>query len=78
MLTNFGWRAIIGIILSNLFYLALFRKEFSRIGVNLSDKEHNQEGLRPIPSPNVDTRDLESDKTQNDETEVEKRDSNRR
>jgi putative Na+/H+ antiporter len=49
MLTHFGWKAVIGIILSNLLYLTLFRKEFARLAANLRDEELDQEGRRPIP-----------------------------
>ena len=31
MLTHFGWKAVIGIILSNLLYLTVFRREFARL-----------------------------------------------
>src|ERR1700740_3473993 len=49
MLTNFGWKAIIGIILSNSLYLTVFRREFARIAANVPDEELDQEGRRPIP-----------------------------
>ena len=49
MLTHFGWKAVIGIILSNSLYLALFRKEFARLASNVPDEELDQEGRRPIP-----------------------------
>jgi hypothetical protein len=49
MLTHFGWKAVIGIILSNLLYLAVFRKEFARLVANVPDEEQGQEGRRPIP-----------------------------
>jgi len=49
MLTHFGWKAVIGIILSNSLYLILFRKEFTRLASNVPDKELDQEGRRPIP-----------------------------
>jgi Putative Na+/H+ antiporter len=49
MLTHFGWKAVIGIILSNLLYLAAFRREFARLAVNAPDEEQDQEGRRPIP-----------------------------
>jgi hypothetical protein len=45
MLTNFGGKAVIGIIFSNLLYLAVFRKEFARLAANVP----GQEGRRPIP-----------------------------
>jgi len=49
MLTHFGWKAVIGIILSNLLYLTLFRREFARLGTNVPDEEQDQEVRRPIP-----------------------------
>jgi hypothetical protein len=49
MLTHFGWKAVIGIILSNLLYLTVFRREFARLATNVSDEEQDQEGRRPIP-----------------------------
>src|SRR5260221_4512920 len=49
MLTHFGWKAVIGIILSNSLYLALFRKEFARLASHVPDEELDQEGRRPIP-----------------------------
>ena len=49
MLTHFGWKAVIGIILSNSLYLTLFRKEFARLASNVPDEELDQEGRRPIP-----------------------------
>jgi hypothetical protein len=47
MLTHFGWKAVIGIILSNLLYLTVFRREFTRLATSIPDEE--QEGRRPIP-----------------------------
>src|ERR1700737_1853318 len=49
MLTHFGWKAVIGIILSNLLYLTVFRREFARLATNIPDEEQEQEGRRPIP-----------------------------
>jgi hypothetical protein len=49
MLTHFGWKAVIGIILSNSLYLTLFRREFARLAANAPDEELDQEGHRPIP-----------------------------
>ena len=49
MLTHFGWKTVIGIILSNSLYLTLFRKEFTRLASNVPDEELDQEGRRPIP-----------------------------
>jgi Putative Na+/H+ antiporter len=51
MLTHFGWKAVIGIILSNLLYLTVFRREFARLAVNIPDEEQEQEGRRPVCSP---------------------------
>ncbi len=47
MFTHFGWKAVIGIILSNLLYLTVFRREFAKLATNIPDEE--QEGRRPIP-----------------------------
>src|ERR1700745_1204222 len=49
MLTHFGWKAVIGIILSNLLYLAAFRREFAKLAANVPDEEQDQKGRRPIP-----------------------------
>ena len=49
MLTHFGWKAVIGIILSNLVYLAVFRREFAGLATNTPDEEQEQEWRRPIP-----------------------------
>ena len=49
MLTHFGWKAVIGIILSNLLYLTVFRREFSTLATNVPDEEQDQERRRPIP-----------------------------
>src|ERR1700720_522126 len=49
MLTHFGWKAVIGIILSNLLYLTVFRREFARLETNVPDEEQDQERRRPIP-----------------------------
>jgi hypothetical protein len=49
MLTHFGWKAVIGIILSNSLYFTVFRKEFTRLAANVPDEELEQEGRRPIP-----------------------------
>jgi hypothetical protein len=49
MLTHFGWKAVIGIILSNLLYLTVFRREFARLVTNVPDEEQDQEGPRSIP-----------------------------
>jgi hypothetical protein len=49
MLTHFGWKAVIGIILSNLLYLTAFRQEFARLATNTPDEEQDQEWQRSIP-----------------------------
>ena len=49
MLTRFGWKAVIGIVLSNLLYLTVFRREFARLATTIPDEEQEQEGHRPIP-----------------------------
>src|ERR1700741_172278 len=49
MLTHFGWKAVLGIILSNLVYLTLFRREFARLATNIPDEEQKEERRRPIP-----------------------------
>jgi Putative Na+/H+ antiporter len=51
MLTHFGWKAVIGIILSNSLYLILFRKEFARLASNVPDEVLEQPGRRSIPWP---------------------------
>src|SRR6516165_3412253 len=48
MLTHFGWKAVVGIILSNLLYLTLFRREFGRPVTNTPDEERDQEARRSI------------------------------
>jgi hypothetical protein len=49
MLTHFGWKAVIGITLSNSLYLMLFWEEFVRLAGKAPDEEQDQEGRRPIP-----------------------------
>jgi Putative Na+/H+ antiporter len=49
MLSHFGWKAVIGIILSNSLYLTVFRSEFARLAANVPDEELDQEERRPIP-----------------------------
>ena len=49
MFTHFGWKAVIGIILSNLLYLTVFRREFAKLATSIPDEEQDQEGRRPIP-----------------------------
>ena len=49
MLTNFGWIAIVGILLSNSFYFLLFRKEFASLQP-LPAGDASEANLRPIPA----------------------------
>jgi len=49
MLTHFGWKAVVGITLSNLLYLRVFRKEFAKLAAHVPDEEGDQKGYRPIP-----------------------------
>jgi hypothetical protein len=49
MLTHFGWKAVIGIISSNLLYLAVFRKEFAKLAGNRPDEDQDQDRHRSIP-----------------------------
>jgi hypothetical protein len=49
MLTHFGWKAVIGIILSNLLYFTVFRREFARLATKVPDEDQDQERRRPIP-----------------------------
>jgi hypothetical protein len=57
MLSNFGWHAIVAIIVSTLTYWALFRREFAALGkrgpildVEQRDEEAPGAGLLPIPA----------------------------
>lgn len=43
MLTNFGWRAVMGIVLSNILYYFLFKKEFAQIKERASLKEDTED-----------------------------------
>jgi hypothetical protein len=48
MMANFGWKAVIGIIISNILYWLMFRKEFGGLKVaerDVADKEER----RPVP-----------------------------
>ena len=49
MLTHFGWKAVIGIILSNLLYLTVFRREFTILSIKVPDVEQDQEDAGPFP-----------------------------
>ena len=44
MLTHFGWKAVVGIILSNLLYLTLFRKEFAKFAATFQAKRKIKSG----------------------------------
>jgi hypothetical protein len=48
MFANFGWKAVVGIILANLVYYARFRKEISGLNLKLSAEKEKR---RPIPLP---------------------------
>ena len=49
MLSHFGWKAVIGIALSNSLYLALFWKEFVRLAAKVPDEELAQDARKSIP-----------------------------
>jgi hypothetical protein len=49
MLSHFGWKAVIGIALSNSLYLAVFRKEFARLAATVPDEELAQDARKSIP-----------------------------
>ena len=40
MLLNFGWKAVVGILLSNILYFSLFKKEFASMGRKESLETH--------------------------------------
>ncbi len=53
MLTHFGWKAIVGIVIANLIYFAAFRREFASL--RLSEQadeqpEHWSDRTDPVPS----------------------------
>jgi Na+/H+ antiporter NhaD/arsenite permease-like protein len=50
MLFNYGWRAVIGIVISNLLYFAIFRSEFVRLAANMSNEPEATKRYRPIPA----------------------------
>ena len=50
MLTHFGWKAVIGIILSNLLYLTVFRREFARLA---SQRSRRRARSRRAPANSV-------------------------
>jgi hypothetical protein len=49
MLSHFGWKAVVGIALSNALYLMVFRKEFARLAAKAPNEEPDKEGRRQIP-----------------------------
>jgi hypothetical protein len=49
MLSHFGWKALVGIILSNSLYLVLFWREFVKLSANVRDDDRDQEGRRLVP-----------------------------
>jgi putative Na+/H+ antiporter len=50
MLSHFGWKAVTGIVISNIIYFTLFRSEFRRMDLNPSDQtESNESRSDPIP-----------------------------
>src|SRR6202008_4884915 len=49
MLAHFGWKAVIGILVSNALYLTMFRKEFARLAAKVPDEVQDEGGSRPIP-----------------------------
>ncbi|MEM8866775.1 MAG: putative Na+/H+ antiporter [Verrucomicrobiota bacterium] len=50
MFTHFGWRAIIGIVMSTLIYFFIFRKEFAALKEKQSEKS-SKESEKPEPAP---------------------------
>ena len=46
MLENFGWKAFIGIILSNLIYFICFHKELLKLGNKKASKQNNKENSK--------------------------------
>lgn len=50
MMSHFGWRAILGIILSNIVYLVIFRKDFIALTAQ-RDMLRQQEGETPEEEP---------------------------
>jgi hypothetical protein len=51
MLTNFGWRAIIGIIIATSAYYYLFRKDFAQLNANAVEQETSTDDLNEEPAP---------------------------
>ena len=53
MLSHFGWKAIIGIVIANLIYLAFFRREFQAMGSSVEAEEQAQQRCDrtdPVPA----------------------------
>ena len=51
MLTNFGWRAIIGIIIATSAYYYFFRKDFAQLNANAVEHKTSTDGLDEEPAP---------------------------
>jgi Putative Na+/H+ antiporter len=49
MAANFGWKATIGILVSNLFYFVFYRREFSDLAQAAAAQADDKEGQPPIP-----------------------------
>lgn len=49
MLTHFGWKAVIGIVVSNLIYFTVFKKEFRRMDLAEEDLVKQETQNDPIP-----------------------------
>src|SRR5260370_10350517 len=48
MMANFGWKAVVAILISNVIYWLVFRKEFSQLGPTDSEFAENDD-QRPVP-----------------------------
>jgi hypothetical protein len=51
MAANFGWKAIIGILVSNLLYFVVFRGEFSDLAEAAAAQEDRKQEDAPVPWP---------------------------
>ncbi|MBV8585444.1 MAG: putative Na+/H+ antiporter [Verrucomicrobia bacterium] len=51
MASNFGWKATIGILVSNLIYFVFFRREFSNLAEAAAAQEEDDEEETPVPWP---------------------------
>ncbi|HEY5973780.1 MAG TPA: putative Na+/H+ antiporter [Geobacteraceae bacterium] len=49
MFTNFGWIAVVGILISNLLHLLVFRNEFARLQSPAAEDIDGHDGGGPIP-----------------------------